>query len=430
MNTRTLLYIFLLSLLNLPAGFAQSNAGLVAHWRFNGNAGDSSGNAHHGTATNISYTTGRKGKPNTAASFDGSSSYIAVGYQSDLNLTSYAICATIKSGGFYTGPCQTNAILWRGNQYASPNYGLMFTDNVYDADCNITDTTRNVFVGFAGANAGNANQLKYSPNVSSNVWYSVVANYTNDTVRLYVDGILKSTYRVTSGPITSSTDGLWIGADYNSTSSSYPFWFKGVMDDIRLYNRVLADTEVQQYYADLYLDSPVLTQLCKTVPFNLSYKIQGVYNSGNVFTAQLSNSSGSFASPTILGSNASTAAGFVTCTVPSGVALGSGYKMRIVSSSPVKISEEADVSVHLPATPPSIYISVAPSTVVVSGSSVFFSAVPSNGGSTPSYQWRKNKVHIPGATGITYSAVAGVDFADKDTIDCVLRSSTVCATPD
>jgi hypothetical protein len=408
---------------------AQSNVGLIANWRFSNNVADSAG-THHGTANNITYTTGRKGLPNTAAVFNGTSSYISVPYQSDMNVTEYSICATVKPSAFYTASCQTNSILWRGPQNASDFYALYFYDNAYDHDCSIIDTSRNVFASPCGPNTGDENKWKYSPNVFTNTWYSVVATYKNDTVRIYVDGVKKSTYNLTPTSLGSGTDGLYIGANYNGTAGSYPYWFKGIMDDIRLYSRQLADTEVQQYYSEAYLTAPIPTVLCKTVPYNLSYAILGSFNTGNVFSVQLSDATGSFASPTTIGSLTSTAASSVTCTVPSGVPLGTGFKIRLVSSSPAKIGDEYSVTIGLPTTPPTISISVAPSTAVINGGTTFFSAIPGNAGTMPTYQWRKNRNPIPGANSITYSAIAGTDYTTADTIDCVVHSNTICAIPD
>lgn len=68
-----------------------------------------------------------------------------------------------------------------------------------------------------------------------------------------------------------------------------------------------------------------------TVPFTSS----GTFNAGNVYTAQLSNASGSFASPVSIGTLSSTAlSGNINATIPAGTAAGTGYRIRVVSSSP------------------------------------------------------------------------------------------------
>lgn len=78
-----------------------------------------------------------------------------------------------------------------------------------------------------------------------------------------------------------------------------------------------------------------------------------------------------------------------------------------------------------PNLPVSVSVSASPSTTICAGTSVTFSATPTNGGTTPTYQWKKNGVNIVGATAVTYSTSA---LANGDVITCVLTSNAVCAT--
>ena len=81
MKTKILLFVMGLILTNqmiysqVPS-YVPSN-GLVAHYPFNGNANDESGNAHNGTVMNgVALTTDRFGNTNKAYSFDGVDDYI------------------------------------------------------------------------------------------------------------------------------------------------------------------------------------------------------------------------------------------------------------------------------------------------------------------------------------------------------------------
>ncbi len=85
--------------------------------------------------------------------------------------------------------------------------------------------------------------------------------------------------------------------------------------------------------------------LCTNAPFNVAYNIDAVFNPGNIFTAQLSDASGSFASPVTLGSQASTTDGNIVCNMPGATAPGANYLMRIVSSNPVQSSNAFPVNV-------------------------------------------------------------------------------------
>ena len=73
---------------------------------------------------------------------------------------------------------------------------------------------------------------------------------------------------------------------------------------------------------------------CTGTIINIPFTAIGAYAAGNIFTAQLSNSLGSFASPTNIGSLASTTSGTINTTIPISIPIGSGYRIRVVSSNP------------------------------------------------------------------------------------------------
>jgi len=68
----------------------------------------------------------------------------------------------------------------------------------------------------------------------------------------------------------------------------------------------------------------------------IAFSVTGTINSGNVYTAQLSNASGSFASPVNIGTLNSSATGVLNIlgTIPAGTAVGTGYRIRVVASNP------------------------------------------------------------------------------------------------
>jgi hypothetical protein len=74
---------------------------------------------------------------------------------------------------------------------------------------------------------------------------------------------------------------------------------------------------------------------CTGVPLSIPYTITGTFNPGNVFTAQLSNSNGSFSSPVAIGTLTSTVGGTIPAAIPVSIPAGAGYRIRVVSSSPV-----------------------------------------------------------------------------------------------
>lgn len=77
---------------------------------------------------------------------------------------------------------------------------------------------------------------------------------------------------------------------------------------------------------------------------SISYTIGGStpFVSGNVFTAELSNASGSFAQPLAIGSVISTSAGSISITIPENLPTGSGYRIRIVGSNPATTGSQSN----------------------------------------------------------------------------------------
>jgi len=74
---------------------------------------------------------------------------------------------------------------------------------------------------------------------------------------------------------------------------------------------------------------------CAGTAINVPFTADGFVDAANVYTAQLSNSSGSFASPVTLGTLPSTAiSGTVAGIIPFGTAGGTGYLVRVVGSTP------------------------------------------------------------------------------------------------
>ncbi len=82
--------------------------------------------------------------------------------------------------------------------------------------------------------------------------------------------------------------------------------------------------------------------LCTAATFTAVYTIGATYNPGNIFSVQLSDINGNFTSPTLMGSQSSTASGNILCNVPN-VSAGANYRIRMVSSNPVFTSNSIPV---------------------------------------------------------------------------------------
>ncbi|HUM45388.1 MAG TPA: T9SS type A sorting domain-containing protein [Chitinophagales bacterium] len=73
---------------------------------------------------------------------------------------------------------------------------------------------------------------------------------------------------------------------------------------------------------------------CPGEPLEIAYNSKGIFNPGNIFTAQLSDENGNFSSPISIGNIAATASGNIPVIIPATVSAGDQYLIRIVSSDP------------------------------------------------------------------------------------------------
>lgn len=78
-----------------------------------------------------------------------------------------------------------------------------------------------------------------------------------------------------------------------------------------------------------------------------------------------------------------------------------------------------------PAVVPSFSIAVHPGTLVSTGTEVTLTAVVTDGGPHPAFQWYLHGAVIVGATSATYSGI----FEDKDSVSCIVTRGDACNLP-
>ncbi|WP_276133692.1 gliding motility-associated C-terminal domain-containing protein [Polluticoccus soli] len=147
------------------------------------------------------------------------------------------------------------------------------------------------------------------------------------------------------GPITDKWGWTRLTGYFIADSAYDNIVIGGFLDNMHIaWQFVGSNTATRSYY---YIDSVVLQQvdsnflffkdslLCVGDTISVPYTVwPGFFSAGNVFTLQLSNATGSFASPLNLATKTSTTSDFITCVVPAGITPGSGYRLRIIASNP------------------------------------------------------------------------------------------------
>lgn len=236
-------FIFLLLFSTPAAAQVITDKSLVAFYPFNGNANDESGYGNNPVTNNATLTEDRFGNKNAAYRFNGESNFIQVKNSSSLCPDELTLVAIIKPMGFYNGLCYNNTILDKGaRDYLPGDYALRYTAGEYtQGDCNQADNEHQNFVGMTSMNGGNTSQDIY---VKTDTWYYVVYTFNKNHSRLYINGDLISS-NPSRGKIGKNKEDLFLGRKDNP---QYPYWFNGIMDEIRIYNRALNSEEVFELY--------------------------------------------------------------------------------------------------------------------------------------------------------------------------------------
>jgi hypothetical protein len=238
---KNLIVIFSISAMAVSAQIPL--AGMIAGYPFLGNADDSSGYNNNGIIYGATLTAGKLGIPNTAYYFNGSS-YIRVPHSPVLDTSSVlTLTAVIKPQGFYIGNCYGNAIIDKGSlDYQPGNYALRFNCAAYgNFNCSFFDSLHENFQGLFYNNPWP--QAAFSPYITRDTWYCVAYVFGQDSLKLYIDGI-QMWSKARTMALGSNTLDVFIG---RKNHNQFPYWFRGVIDDIRIYNRALSFDEIGKY---------------------------------------------------------------------------------------------------------------------------------------------------------------------------------------
>jgi hypothetical protein len=246
-------------------------ANLMAWWKFEGNANDASTNGNNGTL--MSGPTGpgtapgdggvlpvatadRFGRPNQAYAFDNGA-YIEVPYSTKLNPQAVTVSAWVKTSTTNADNYIVSMNRWQGYKFQLQGADKPFLTVATGTQATPTLTDKDAESGI----------------VAVNTWTHVATSFTYadgvGTMKFYINGMPVKTWTGISGNLVATPEQipLAIGqqlpkAWYNRTPASgaplpasvtdpstyytyySPAYFKGSMDDIRIYNRSLTDQEM------------------------------------------------------------------------------------------------------------------------------------------------------------------------------------------
>lgn len=248
-------------------------------------------------------------------------------------------------------PSNTNYI------YAASLEVIKVSTDAGESWVNITGTLPNIGIGFnyiavsdenpehvwvvlSGYDDGN--KVFYSDNAGSS-WTNISGTLPNVPVNCIVYENVSANNRVYIG-----TDlGVFVKDDIAADWEPYMVGLPNVMiHELEInyanyklyaatYGRNIWRSDLYDFIAPTLSITDIETQYCPNEITNIFYSATGTFIAGNIFSVELSNSTGSFVSPTVIGSVTSTdLSGLISCTIPAATDSGTGYKMRVVSSFP------------------------------------------------------------------------------------------------
>ena len=204
--------------------------GLVAYYPFNGNANDQTINGNHGIVSGATLTADRFGNPNNAYHFDGINDDITGSvnnwplYKSPRTISVWATLHTL------VGQSSNNFFLTYGQE----------TDN----NLNSVYFQYAVGIGKIVVYSGYYNDVPALFDYAFDTWYNILVTFDGTMAAIYINGTL-SAQENKNGWNTLPAN-FHFGNLNNWTS-----FLNGEVDDIRIYDRVLNQSEIVSLYNEI-----------------------------------------------------------------------------------------------------------------------------------------------------------------------------------
>jgi sugar lactone lactonase YvrE len=215
------------------------SVGLVAYYPFTGNARDQSGNEINGEVHNATLTTDSLGTPNSAYSFNGITSYIAIPNTDKMNLFSdYTFSLWVKPGSTQQ-PCAR----------------IFDTMDVSFESCSQLNNycLTQYYIG-SGDYSGMCAAL------ITNHWNHLVISNNITSTKIYLNSQLVASKRTVIGYPTINPNpgfpfmiGAWNSGSTKPAASHPQRFFTGAISEIRFYNVAFSDLQIKQLY---HLEDP------------------------------------------------------------------------------------------------------------------------------------------------------------------------------
>ena len=209
--------------------------GLVAYYPFNGNANDESENNNNGTVNGVALSVDRNGRASSAYEFDGSS-YIE-----------------LPDGIYFDGPFTISGWVkisehcnWcRLVDFSSENQQNHVS---FSLSQNRSGQPR-------GDVSGNNNSILSDTSIPLNKWSQILWKYDGEFTEMFINGNRVAVEEWSNPPLAVNRTDNWIGRSNWENSPTKDERTRGLIDDIRIYDRALSSSEVSELYE---LEKPTL----------------------------------------------------------------------------------------------------------------------------------------------------------------------------
>lgn len=230
-----------------PVGYQQELAAVstpaTAHYLFEGNSGDATGNGHDAMTVGIpDYAAGRAGQ---GIRLDGTDSYVQLPPRLG-DSTDFTFAAWV----FWNGGANWQRIVDLGDGTQKHLF--------------LTPKSGAGNLRFTIKNGGGEQQLNSTAALPTGVWTHVAVTLSGDTGKLFVNGSVVAT----STTITINPADLGTRLNYLGKSQFADPLFSGMLDDVRIHNAALTDAQVAALvpatppaFSAAVLDLPAATPL-------------------------------------------------------------------------------------------------------------------------------------------------------------------------
>ncbi len=194
-----------------------------------GSVNDASGGGNNGNIVGDPFFV--SGVSGSGIYFDGMDDYVMLANESTFDLTEFTLAATV-----YVEDTETvRAIISKGPSLGNYNIRVL----------GISDGNPEK-VGFSYlVPQGNFSTLVSNQAIQVGEFFHVAVTYRSDLLKTYFNGISQQTVSNPPLPLLNDSD-VTIGASFFAFAA--PVFMKGIIDNVRIYNRALSDDEVTELF--------------------------------------------------------------------------------------------------------------------------------------------------------------------------------------